>query len=209
MTLVAGVTAAASRSTSRLQRPSRPSGTGTARAPDVSIAPTKFGQAGDGINASSPAPRVRRTAISIACMPADGGEEALGPERAAARRRAVDAGHIGGDRLAQRRNSGLVGIERLAPVDRRLRRLGRDGRRRQVALADPKRDEPLPIASVVEHFDDAARGGVADGRLDFGEPVAFWGRGDGHGAASWRSRGRSARGISLPRRHRRIATWPR
>ena len=114
---------------------------------------------------------------------ADGGEEAFRPERAAGWRRAVNAGHVGGDRLAKDRDSALVSIKRLAPVDRRLRRLGGDRRRRQVALADPERDEALPIASVIEHFDDAARGGVADRRLDFGEPVAFGRRGDGHGAA--------------------------
>ena len=66
---VAVVTAAASLSGSRLQRPFRSSSTGAARAPDVSTAPTKFGQAGEGISVSSPGPAMRRVAISIACMP--------------------------------------------------------------------------------------------------------------------------------------------
>ncbi len=69
MARVEGVTAAASLSGSRLQRPVRSSGTATGRAPQVSTAPTKLGQAGEGISASSPGPATSRVAISIACMP--------------------------------------------------------------------------------------------------------------------------------------------
>ena len=69
MARVAGVIAAASLCGSRLQRPAWSSRTGTARAPALSTAPTKFGQAGEGISASSPGPVMSRVAISIACMP--------------------------------------------------------------------------------------------------------------------------------------------
>ena len=114
----------------------RPSGTGTARAPDVSIAPTKFGQAGEGISASSPGPSDEAGRDLDRMHAADGDEEVFGPERQPSRRRAVNAGHVAGDRLAQLRNAGLGGVEGLAAVDRRL---GRLGRRRTAAAGRPRR----------------------------------------------------------------------
>ena len=64
MTRVAGVTAAASRTGSSRQRVSpRSSGTKTGFAPASRIAPAKFGQAGEGISASSPEATVILAAI--------------------------------------------------------------------------------------------------------------------------------------------------
>jgi hypothetical protein len=105
----------------------------------------------------------------------NGDEEALGGERAAPGRRAIDSAHIGGDRIAQVRNAALSGVEGLAAVERGLGRFADEGGRRQVAFADPERDQTLPPATVVEHFDDAARRRVADRRADFVSPVAFGG----------------------------------
>ena len=146
------------------------------------MAPTKFGHAGEGISASSPGAERQARRDLDRMHAADGGEEALGPERAAARRGAVDAGHVGGDRFAQRRGFRPGGCKRFrrgraTPSPPRPTK----SRRRQVALADPERNEPLPAAAVVEHFDDAARGGVARGGLDLGKPVAVGQVGDGHG----------------------------
>ena len=45
------------------------------------------------------------------------------------------------------------------------------GGRRQVALADPERNQPLAAAPVVEDFDDAALRHGAHGGLNFAEPV--------------------------------------
>ena len=64
----------------------------------------------------------------------------------------------------------------------------------KIPLPDPKRDQPLPAAAVIEHFDDAARRDVAHRRANFCKPVAFR-RGDiVHGPASWGSRPPEARG---------------
>ena len=171
MSRVAGVTALASLSGSRLQRLVRSRRTGTARAPEISSAPTKLGQAGVGTIASSPGPAIIRVASLDRVHAADGDEEILRRERSASRRRAVDAGHVGGDRRAQLRHAALVGVEGLAAVERGLGRLADERRRRQVALADPQWNQPLPAAAVVEHLDDAARGDGAHRRADLIEPI--------------------------------------
>ena len=112
---------------------------------------------------------------------ADGDEEILGRESAASGRRAVDVGHVGGDRRAELGHAALVGVECLAAVERGLGRLADERRRRQVALADPQRNEPLPAAAVIEHLDDAARGDVAHRGADLIEPIRIErGRGDVH-----------------------------
>ena len=123
----------------RIEAPAAPfverDGHGAAR-PEISSAPTKLGQAGVGISASSPGPTMSRVAISIACMPPIVTKKFCG-EKAARRGRAVDLRHVSRDRLAQLGNAVLPGVERLAAVERGLRRLADERRRRQVALADP------------------------------------------------------------------------
>ena len=97
-------------------------GHGTARAPAVSIAPTKFGQAGEGISASSPGPQGSRIAISMACMPPMVTKKRSGRKVAAARRCAIDAGHV-------------VARSPRASPGCRLRRCRRSRRGRASALA--------------------------------------------------------------------------
>jgi hypothetical protein len=60
---------------------------------------------------------------------------------------------VAGDRRAQFRDAALGGIERVTAVERGFGRLADERRRRQVALADPQGNEPLPAAAVVEHFE--------------------------------------------------------
>ena len=127
------------------------------RAPASVTAPAKFGQAGEGISASSPGADRQARGDFERVHAADGDEEALGREFAAARRRAVDARHVARDRLAQLGDAALMGVEGLAAVERGLGRVDDEARRRPVALADPQRDQALPAAAIVEHFDDAAR----------------------------------------------------
>src|SRR6185437_14569851 len=65
--------------------------------------------------------------------------------------------------------------------ERGLGRLADERRRRQVALADPERNEALPVAAIVEHLDDAARLNVAHYGADQVGPVGgSWGRGEVH-----------------------------
>ena len=83
---------------------------------------------------------------------AGGDEEALGVERLA-----VDPLVVAGDGLAQFGDAALIGVEGLALRQRLRRRLADEGRRRQVALADPERDDAGLEPTVAEHVDDAAR----------------------------------------------------
>ena len=150
--VVRGVTLAKSRSRSSVQ-PSLPSviGTGTGVAPEMPMAAVRFGQAGCGISTSSPVPDDHAAGDLDGLHAAAGDEEALGRERLA-----VGALVIAGERGAQLRDAALMGIEGLAGGQRLRRRIGDEVRRRQVAFADPERDQPLAPAAVVEHFDDAA-----------------------------------------------------
>ena len=169
-------------------------------------APAKFGQAGEGISASSPGPTVMRAAMSSACMPPMVTKKRSGANSPPPGRRAIDARHVAGDRVAQIGDAALMGVERLAAIERGLGRVGDEGRRRQVAFADPQRDQALAAAAVVEDFDDAARRRVAHRRLDFGKPVGAGGGGRGIEtfiAASWTAPPPPARGRDQTRRDRR------
>jgi hypothetical protein len=64
-----------------------------------------------------------------------------------------------------------VGAEGLAAIERGLGRFGDERRGRQIAFADPKRDQTLAAAPVVEDFDDAVPRHGAHGRLNFAKPV--------------------------------------
>ena len=92
-----------------------------------------------------------RQAIWIACMPPP-----VTKKRSGAKRLAVGALVIAGERRAQLRDAALMGVEGLAGGQRSRRRIGDEGRGRQVAFADPERDQALPAAAVIEHFDNAA-----------------------------------------------------
>src|SRR5262249_39469850 len=80
-----------------------------------------------------------------------------------------------------------------------------EGRRRQVALSDPERDQPLPAAAVVEHFHNAAGRNPAHRGTDFREPVAFGGQERAHATRVMReraARGKRRSAVSRP------APWP-
>ena len=99
---------------------------------------------------------------------ADGDEEALRPEPCA-----VMGAHIGRNRRPQFRHAGLIGVEGLAAVDRRLGRLGDETGGRQVALPDPEGNQTLLVAAIVEHLDNAAGLDGADVGADEAAPVRF------------------------------------
>src|SRR4029077_20682977 len=102
---------------------------------------------------------------------ANGYEEALGLVILATRGGAVNARHVARDRLAQFRYAALIGIESLALGERKPRRFGDELRRRQVAFADPKRDQSLTMAPVVDHFDNPASADGLHLGMDGAEPV--------------------------------------
>ena len=103
----------------------------------------------------------------------------------------------------------LVGVEGLAAIERGLGRLDDELRRRQVALADPERDQTLAAAPVIEHLDDAAQLDGAQRRAEFRSSQS---RGDGAFAetigsiaASWTRGGAAARGRAPSTRRSRGA----
>src|SRR5207302_3899211 len=53
----------------------------------------------------------------------------------------VEPGQILGDRLAQRRDAALEGVEGLAGAQGRRRRVADEGGGRQIALAEPERND--------------------------------------------------------------------
>ncbi len=65
---------------------------------------------------------------------------------------------VAGKRLPQFGNAPLPGVEGLAACHRRGSGVGDEGRRRQVALAGPKRDQAVAAAAVVHDGDNAAFG---------------------------------------------------
>ena len=132
---------------------------------------------------------------------ADGDEEVLGREGAAAWGRAIDLRHVRRDRLAQLRDAVLPSIKRLAAVERGLRRLADERRGRQVALANPQGNKPLPAAAVIEDLDDAAGRDVAHGGADEIGPIGLRrGRSDVHlGLMDQRSGARKGRPWGLTR----------
>ena len=149
---VRGVTAAASRSRSSVQ-PSLPNDIGTstgARADDAGR--------GRGIR---PGRRRDHDLVARACdhrehdldrLHAGAGDvELLRRERPAVERRVIAR-----ERLAQFRNAALPGVEGLAGRKRARRGLADEGGRRQIALADPQRDQPVAPAAVIRDLDDAA-----------------------------------------------------
>ena len=81
---------------------------------------------------------------------ARGHEEALGIEGAA-----IEPLVIARDGKAQLGNAALMGIEGLAGLEAAAGRFRDEGRRRQVALADPQGDQALAVAAIVEDLDDA------------------------------------------------------
>ena len=111
-------------------------GTPTGRAPAMVIAPAKFGQAGRRDQHLVAVAREHAEGDLHRRHAAGGDEEALGIERLA-----VDPLVVAGDGLAQFGDAALIGVEGLALRQRLRRRLADEGRRRQVALADPERDD--------------------------------------------------------------------
>jgi hypothetical protein len=61
-----------------------------------------------------------------------------------------------GQRLAKFRNAALIGVERLAGGKRVHRRPVDEIGARQIALADPERQEAFAATGIVDDFDDPA-----------------------------------------------------
>ena len=167
MAVVRSLTLAKSRSRSSVQ-PALPSviGTATGVAPVTPMAAVRFGHSG-----------VRNDhLVAVAGDHAHGGLDRLhaaaGDEEALRRERpAVGALVIAGERGAQLRNAALVGVEGLAGGERAGRCGSDEFRRRQVALADPQRDQPVAPAAVVEYFDNAAFRRVASFAAQSGNKI--------------------------------------
>ena len=113
---------------------------------------------------------------------------------------------------AQLRDARAARCRRSRPSASALcRGLDDEARRRQIALADPERDQPLPAAPVVEHLDDAAvaarrappggscRGG--DAAEAIGGRTGGWNGGHGEVVRSWDRRVREG----APLCHRKAA----
>src|SRR5262249_4813970 len=64
-------------------------------------------------------------------------------------------------RLAQLGDSPLPGVEGLPCGERAGRGVADERRRRNIALADPERDQTLPSAAVIRDLDDTALGRAA------------------------------------------------
>ena len=99
---------------------------------------------------------------------AAGHEEILGLEGLR-----VDARHIARNRGPQRRQTALMGIEGLAFCVGLCGSFADELRRRPVSLADPERDQPLPVAAIIEDIDNAAIGRCDGLRADAGEKLCL------------------------------------
>ena len=84
---------------------------------------------------------------------------------------AVDPAEVGAERPAQGRDAALVCVEGLSRAQRLDGRLADEVRRRQVALADPERDQVRYLAPVVGELDDAAFRNCGDARVDGGKKL--------------------------------------